>query len=367
MDMHKNAASSPRSRALLVRRVMEQGWTMTNAAEAIGMSERRGWEWLRRYRTEGEAGLQDRSSRPRRFRQTAARIQRRIIRLRRARLTCRRIAEVVGRSRATVARVVGRCGLSRLRALEAPVPIRRYERQRPGELLHIDIKRLARIEGIGHRITGSRQRLKRGIGYEFVHVCIDDATRLTYAEVLACQTWRSVVPFMVRALTWFRDRGVNVERVMTDNGSCYQSHAFQAFCSTIGMRHLRTRPYRRQTNGKAERMIQTLLREWAYLHFYNHHRSHRSHDGRTAHVSRPPRSRRRASRPARSRCASLTGYAVRRNIGDAGQQWDIRRTTRRRRQSRLHNLRFDCRPRGRHRRNASANDGDAKPSGSCIH
>jgi transposase InsO family protein len=192
-----------------------------------------------------------------------------------------------------VARVVGRHGLSRLRNLEPQVPVRRYQRARAGELLHVDIKRLARIEGIGHRITGRRETIKRGVGYEYVHLCVDDATRLTYAEVLPCETWRSVIWFMGRALCWFAAHGILAERVMTDNGPCYLSHAFRSFCRAAGIRHLRTRPYTPRTNGKAERMVQTLLREWAYrfpfrssakrtsllmpyLHFYNHHRAHRS-------------------------------------------------------------------------------------------
>lgn len=293
MNVHKNAASSPRSRALLVRRVIEQGWTMAEAAEAIGISERRGWEWLRRYRAHGEVGLHDRSSRPRMCRQTPRTVRRQIARFRGERLTCRRIAFLVGRSLSTVARVVSRLGLSRLRSLDPVRPVVRYERERPGELVHVDIKRLARIKGVGHRITGSRRRRKRRVGYEFLHVCIDDHSRLTYVEILPNERWHSALAFMVRALAWFRAHGIHVERVMSDNGGCYRSHAFRSFCRTVGIRHIFTRPYTPQTNGKAERMIQTLLREWAYrfpfessaqrigllspyLHFYNHHRSHRS-------------------------------------------------------------------------------------------
>ena len=211
-------------------------------------------------------------------------------------MTCRRIARLTGRSCATVARVVGRHGLSRLRYLEPVSPVRRYEREYAGELLHVDTKRLAKIEGIGHRITGDRHSIKRGIGYEYVHLCIDDATRLTYAELLPCQTWRSAVAFMARALGWFAAHGIVAQRVMSDNGSCYLSHAFRAFCRATGLAHLRTKPYTPRTNGKAERMVQTLLREWAYrftfrssreraallrpyLHFYNRHRAHRAlHD-----------------------------------------------------------------------------------------
>ena len=292
VDIHKNARLTPRSRALLIKRVLDDGWTVRKASEAAGVSERSGWKWLQRYRKEGLTGLHDRSSRPRRSVRTGAGTRRKIGRLRRARLTCRRIATLVGRSHSTVARLVARLGLSRLRSLD-PVPaVQRYEREHPGDLVHMDIKKLARIAGIGHRITGSRERRKRQVGYEFLHVCIDDASRLTYAEVLPCESWRSLLGFAVRALAWFKDHGVTVLRIISDNGGCYRSHAFRSFCSSVGVRQRFTRPYRPQTNGKAERMIQTLLREWAYrfaflnsaqrtgvlapyLHFYNHHRSHR--------------------------------------------------------------------------------------------
>lgn len=298
MDIHKNARLTPQSRALLIERVLDEGWTVAEASEAVGVSERSGWKWLGRFRKGGYAALLDRSSRPRRCRETAASTRRKIVTLRRARLTCRRIATVVGRSHATVVRVVAREGLSRLRSLD-PVPsIRRYEREHPGDLVHMDIKKLARIAGIGHRITGSRERRKRDVGYEFLHVCIDDASRLTYAEILPCESWRSLLNFAVRALAWFKDHGVIVRRFLTDNGGCYRSHAFRAFCATVRIAQRFTRPYRPQTNGKAERMIQTLLREWAYrfpfhtsaqrvallvpyLHFYNHHRAHRGIGDRT--------------------------------------------------------------------------------------
>lgn len=293
MDIHKNARSCPASRALLIDRVIRGGWSVSAAGESIGLSERRSRSWIKRYREEGEAGLADRSSRPMRSRRTGATIQRRIVRLRRAGLTCRRIARIVKRSLSTVARVVGRHGLSRLNR-PAPMPANRYEWSRPGELIHLDTKKLARIHGIGHRITGSPQRHQhRGAGYEVMHVCIDDRTRLAYVEMLPDEQIPSAVGFLRRVMAWFADRGVVVKRVMTDNGSAYRSHAFAAACCALGIRHIRTRPYTPRTNGKAERLVQTLLREWAYrfpfrssaerrgllpdyVHFYNCHRSHRS-------------------------------------------------------------------------------------------
>ena len=293
MDSHKNARSLPSSRALLVERVLVKEWSVAVAAEAIGISERRARVWIERYKEEGLEGLIDRSSRPERIRRTAKSVERRIIRLRKAGLTCRRIALVVKRSRATVARIVGRYGLSRLHQLARP-PVIRYERRRPGELIHVDTKKLARIEGIGHRITGSpRRHQHRGNGYEVLHVCIDDRTRLTYAEMLPDEQIPSTVRFLKRALGWFGKQGVTIERVMSDNGPAYKSKKFAEVCEAMSLRHLRTRPYTPRTNGKAERMIQTLLREWAYrfvfhtsaqraallpdyLHFYNYHRSHSS-------------------------------------------------------------------------------------------
>jgi transposase InsO family protein len=207
-------------------------------------------------------------------------------------VTCRRIAVLVQRSRSTVARIVRAAGLSRLRTLDAPPPpIKRYEYPRPGGLLHLDTKKLARIDGIGHRITGNRRGQKRGLGYDVAHVCIDDHSRVAYVEILPDEQGHTAAAFFRRAVAWFTARGVTVVRVLTDNGACYQSHAFAAACRDGTIRHLRTKPYTPRTNGKAERLIQTLLREWAYrfpfrssaerqqlldpyLHFYNHHRKH---------------------------------------------------------------------------------------------
>ncbi|PYQ49188.1 MAG: IS481 family transposase [Acidobacteria bacterium] len=291
MDVHKNARSCPASRALLVERVLEQGWSVAAAAEAIGVSRRTGWKWLSRYRTEGAEGLRDRSSRPRRVRRIGKRLYKRIVDLRHRRLTCRRIGLLVGRSRATVARVVGRVGLSRLRNLDPVPPVQRYERSRPGELLHIDIKKLGRIERVGHRVTGDRRGPHLAAGWEFAYVCVDDASRIAYAEVLHDQGKATAVAFLRRTVQWFQNMGVIAERVMTDNGGCFVSRMFRAACASLELRHLRTKPYTPRTNGKVERLIQTLGREWAYaliypssqqrtamllsyLHFYNHHRAH---------------------------------------------------------------------------------------------
>ena len=303
MDIHKNARLTPQSRALLVRRVLEDGWTVAEASDAAGVSERTGWKWLARFREEGLDGLHDRSSRPRRSRGTGVSAKRRIVRLRRARMTCRKIAAQVRRSRSTVARIVKAAGLARLRALDAPPPpVVRYEYGHAGGLLHIDTKKLARIEGIGHRITGRRQGMKRGVGYDFAHVCIDDHSRVAYVEILPDERAETAAGFFRRAVAWYTSHGVKVERVLTDNGSCYRSRQFVGACRAASTRHLRTKPYTPKTNGKAERLIQTLLREWAYryafrssaerqkllgpyLHFYNHHRMH------SALADQPPFSR----------------------------------------------------------------------------
>lgn len=291
MDIHKNARSCPASRAVLVERVVAQGWTLAEAARAASMSRRRAYEWVRRYRQGGMNALNDRQSRPHRCaRATGLKQQAVVVMLRRQRLTCRQIAAAVGLSCATVARIVGRAGLSRLSSLDPrPMP-RRYEWSRPGDLLHIDVKKLGRIDGVGHRITGGR-RHRTYAGWEFVHVCIDDASRLTYVEVLGDERKRTAVRFLQRAVAWFAKRGIMVQRLLTDNGNAYRSKLFARVCRRLHIRHMRTRPYTPQTNGKAERMIQTLLREWAYrfaypssahrrrvllpyLHFYNNHRAH---------------------------------------------------------------------------------------------
>ncbi len=289
MNVHKNARSCPLSRALLVKRVSEQGWSVRAASEAVGISDRRGREWLRR--AEHFEPLTDRSSRPHSSRSTATHTQARIVTLRRQWLTVRQIAQLVGVSPSTAARVCRAAGLSRLKQLDAPPPPVRYERERPGELLHIDVKRLGRFDRPGHRITRHRSYGSREQGFEFVHVAADDASRLTYAEILPDECARSAMTFLSNAVAWFARHGVAVERVMTDNGSAYVSYRFRDLCQSINVRHVRIRPHRPQTNGKVERFIQTMLREWAYrfsynssderkrwlapyLHFYNFHRAH---------------------------------------------------------------------------------------------
>jgi transposase InsO family protein len=262
----------------MVRRVLEEGIALTEAAEAAGVSARTAGKWVRRYRSEGEAGLLDRSSAPKRV-HNATPIERveAIAALRRLRLTGPEIAEALEMANSTVSAVLRRIGLGKLSRLEPNEPVRRYERRRPGELIHIDVKKLGRIsaKGAGHRVTGKRNtQVKRGrdgalrTGWERVHVCVDDATRLAYVEVLPDEKARSAIGFLGRAVAFYRSHGVTVERVMTDNGSAYVSTAHALACRSLGIKHIRTRPRRPQTNGKAERFIRTMLREWAYAAVY---------------------------------------------------------------------------------------------------
>ena len=228
------------------------------------------WKWLKRFSREGESGLLDRSSRPHR---SPSRLpeprEQLVVELRRQhRLTAQALAELTKVSRATIGRVLRRHRLSRARDLKQKPPVVRYERKAPGELLHLDIKKLGRIEGVGHRITGQRQHRNRGIGWEFVHVAIDDFTRLAYLEVLSDERGTTVAGFLRRALAWYRSHGIEIRRLMTDNGSGYVSRVVAELCQAEGLRHLRTRPYTPRTNGKAERFIQTALREWAYRFAY---------------------------------------------------------------------------------------------------
>jgi transposase InsO family protein len=271
MNIHKNARLTPQGRLLMVQRIEEEGWRVADAAAAAGLSVRRVFEWLRRYRAGGASALQDRRSTPARYRagEPSAR-DRQIEELRRQRWTGDRIARQLGLPRSTVGAVLRRLGLGRLKALDAAPPVIRYQRERPGELLHVDTKKLGRIDGIGHRITGHHAGMHRarGVGWDYLHVCIDDASRLAYSEILPDEKKESAIGFLERALGFFARHGVRTERVMTDNGSAYRSHAFRAACAKAGLRHLRTRPYTPKTNGKAERFIQTSLREWAYARAY---------------------------------------------------------------------------------------------------
>jgi transposase InsO family protein len=295
MDIHKNARLTPHGRERLVKMVLS-GQTPEAASEAAGVCPRTVRKWVDRYEQEGVAGLQDRSSRPHRLRHpTPQPVIERIESLRRQRLTGQAIAAEVGVSAATVSRVLKRLGLNKLSALEPAEPPRRYQRERPGELIHIDIKKLGRFDQIGHRITGDRtgQSNRRGVGWEFVHVCVDDASRIAFSRVMKTERQRCAIAFLKAAVAYYASLGINVERVMTDNGSCYKAFAFRRACKRLGIRHIRTRPYTPRTNGKAERFIQTALREWAYakaydtsrqrakelpffMHRYNWHRPHAS-------------------------------------------------------------------------------------------
>jgi transposase InsO family protein len=268
MKLHANARTCPNSRKLLVKRIEEENWSLMVAAEAAGISERSARKWLARWRAEGETGLLDRSSAPKRIpHRTPQRVIDAIGALRRLRMTAAEIAEVLGLALSTVSAWLKRAGLGKRSRLEPPEPLNRYERSRPGELVHVDVKKLGRFGVAGKRAVGKRHA-SRGYGWEYCHVCIDDATRLAYVEVLSDERGKTAVAFLRRALAWFAERGVKVERVMTDNGSPYVSAVHAAACRELGIRHLRTRPYRPQTNGKAERFIQTMLREWAYGRLY---------------------------------------------------------------------------------------------------
>jgi transposase InsO family protein len=303
MDLHANAALSLNKRRLLAKRVVEEGWTLTQAAAAAEVSVRCARKWVGRYRAEGELGLLDRSSAPARVanRTPDDRVQA-IAALRRLRFTGPEIAELFGMALSTVSGILTRIGLGRLGRLGLE-PARRYERARPGELVHVDVKKLGRIErGAGKRITGRRRtynpeltdaagRVRKTAGWEFVHVAIDDYTRLAYAEVLSDEKATTAIAFLRRAVACFERHGIQVERPLTDNGSAYRSTLHALACRALGLRHLRTRPYRPQTNGKAERFIRTMLGGWAYgaiyrtssertaapdgwLRHYNHQRRH---------------------------------------------------------------------------------------------
>ena len=301
MGVHKNARLTPAGREFLVRRVVDEGQTPMAVATAMGVCVRTVRKWVARYVAEGIAGLQDRSSRPHVSpTRTPGPLAERIAALRRERWTGAQIAATVGRSVATVFRILGALGMNRLKSLEPAEPVRRYEREHPGELIHIDIKKLGRFDRAGHRVTGDRtgQSKSRGIGWEYVHVCIDDASRVAFTQILADEKKESAVAFLDAAVAYYRSLGVTIQRVMTDNGSCYVSKAFRKACARLGLKHIRTKPYTPKTNGKAERFIQTALREWAYarayqtsrqradelphwMHRYNWHRHHASLKAKT--------------------------------------------------------------------------------------
>jgi transposase InsO family protein len=271
MNVHKNARLTPVGRALLARRV-SQGWTAKAAAEAAGVSVRTARKWIDRYRRGGERRHHDRSSAPRRCpRRTSQQQVAQIEQLRRRRMTGPAIAAALGMARSTVGAVLRRLGLGKLKQLEPKPPVVRYERGRPGEMIHLDIKKLGKIRGVGHRFAprGPGMHANKGHGWDFLHVCVDDASRLAYTEILPSEGQADTTAFLERALAWLARHGVAVERVMTDNGSAYRSKRFAKALQTAGARHIRTRPYTPRTNGKAERFIQTSLREWAYAKPYS--------------------------------------------------------------------------------------------------
>jgi len=304
--LHANARSSPYTRRLLAHRVLEEGQQLGLAAKAAGLSRKAARKWIERFRSEGEAGLLDRSSAPRSIpHRTSQQLVSRVLALRHKRLVAWAIAEQLCLPRSTIGAILRRHGLGRLSALDPKVPVIRYERESPGELIHLDTKKLGKIRGIGHRIDGIRKHCTRGIGWEFAHLAIDDHTRLSYVEVLPDEGGETTASFLERALGFFARHKIKVERMLTDNGSGYRSHAVNAVCYQAGIRHLWTKPYTPRTNGKAERLVQTLLREWAYRRAYRssnerrlalrgfvRHYNHRRPHGALGH--KPPIARLRA-------------------------------------------------------------------------
>jgi transposase InsO family protein len=323
MKLHANAALSLNKRRQLARRVVEERWTLTQAAAAAEVSVRCAGKWASRYRAEGEPGLRDRSSAPKLLgnRTPEDRVEA-IVALRRLRFTGAEIAELLSMALSTVSGILARLGLRKLGRVGLE-PGQRYERERPGELIHVDVKKLGRIHGgAGKRITGFKRnaglyrvdahvRERKAVGWDFVHIAIDDCSRLAYAEVLGDEKATTTIGFLRRAVAFFHRQGIEVERVLTDNGSAYRSTAHAVACRALGIRHLRTRPYRPQTNGKAERFIRALLSGWAYGAIYRHSTErtaaldgwlwHYNHQRRHAALGdKPPAARlQRAHQPAR--------------------------------------------------------------------
>jgi transposase InsO family protein len=279
MNMHKGARLSPYSRALLVKRIIEHGLRVEEAAQAAGVSVRTAYKWLRRFREQGIRGLENRSSRPRACPHAASGLRvAQVIERRRARQTYRTIAQALGMAPSTVGRVLQRAGLNRLAALEPAAPIHRYEHAAPGDLLHLDIKKLGRFRQPGHRVTGDRRIDSRGAGWDYVHVAIDDHSRVAFSSIERDETGASASRALLKAVRYYRGLGIRFSKVLTDNGACYQSRRFGRLLRRLGLEHRYTRPYTPRTNGKAERFIQTALREWAYA------RSYQTSDQRAAHL-----------------------------------------------------------------------------------
>lgn len=292
MNIHKNAALTPKSRADVGRRIAE-GQPRVMVAKAFGICVKTAVKWFRRFQSGGEAAVMDRSSRPQKlYRPTPQAVIEQVIEMRNTRIPGKEVARRLGLSPATVSRILRAVKLSRMKGLSLPQPVNRYERQKPGEMIHIDIKKLNRFHEIGHRITGDRGAGRSiGAGWEFAHVCIDDNSRIAFSQIRKDEKGLSASAFLRASVAYYKSLGIKVERVMTDNGSCYRSRAFAKACNQLRLRHIFTRPYTPKTNGKAERFIQTALREWAYakpyensdlravelprwLHRYNHHRPH---------------------------------------------------------------------------------------------
>jgi transposase InsO family protein len=292
MDYHQNARLTIHSREQLAKMVLERGGTLKASAAAFQVSARTAAKWVRRYRESGPAGLADLSSRPHRSpRQTSSSLLEKVLVLRRLRWNGWRIAHELKLSRATISRILRRAGLNRLRSLDPPPPVIRYEHKRPGDLVHFDIKRLARIRKPGHRVTADRRKESRGAGWEYLHIAIDDHSRIAFSAILPDQSHQSAMRFFLMARAHYARFGISIRRLLTDNGSCYKHWLFRKLLHRQHVKHRFTRPYTPRTNGKAERFIQTALREWAYarsyqnsverelsldfwLHDYNFHRPH---------------------------------------------------------------------------------------------
>jgi transposase InsO family protein len=301
MNIHKNARLTPLRREEMALAVAKGQVSKAQAARLYGVSPKIVSRWLERFRAQGRAGMAERSSRPKISpRQTRQSLAERIVALRRQRLTGKHIAMETSVSPATVSRVLRRAGLSRMKDIDPAEPVVRYEYAEPGGLIHLDIKRLGRFHRVGHRITGDRtgQSNSRGVGWEYVHICIDDASRIAFADIFPDEKAVSAIAFLKAAVAYYQSLGITVTRVMTDNGSCYKAKDFAKACKALGLKHIRTKPYTPKTNGKAERFIQTALREWAYAraypssehrkahlpnwtHMYNWHRPHRSLKSKT--------------------------------------------------------------------------------------